>query len=467
MLDINPDIASEIYGFLSSIDMLNFRLAFKHISGDLIVNINTRELDLNEIEYMASKLLCYKLVSRHIRYKNIAKYRAEHAFRYLIRFTGTDCKSIRQSTELEPIFMYNPKYAYRYARYAIKKPWSEAESIIMTDQKYMYEYLYFFDKERVIESEHILTKQKYIYLYARNIAKERLLEHEHLLIDPEIVFMYARDVINGEFDENEHYLLSNPKLSFLYSRDIMKRAWVDAEDTILTDKNIAYYYVRDVIMGHWSRIGEILLNDSEYAYKYTKKILRTGWVEAEKAILCDVEFLFKYIIYVRSKRYNRVGLELNQVYVYWPEAEDVIATSAKYSYYHAMHNTEGIFEQGEDIIIQSPKFAYLYARDILQEAWPEAESVIYKNTFYKYRYLVDIIGLTNDEASKKINGEDANYDYEKFDINDYISIEKIDNEYDEFMDGDYKYDQDDYMYDDIHLDQTYSSGSCTMNVCNR
>lgn len=81
----------------------------------------------------------------------------------------------------------------------------------------------------------------------------------------------------------------------------------------------------------------------------------------------------------------------------FPEAEDIIATSAEFSYSYAKFVLSGRFEKGEKAISENVDYSMLYSKFVLDERFPMAEKLILKSK-YKDIYL----GMFNDTTRKTI-----------------------------------------------------------------
>ena len=70
----------------------------------------------------------------------------------------------------------------------------------------------------------------------------------------------------------------------------------------------------------------------------------------------------------------------------FPEGEDAIAKSAKYSMLYAKHLNVGRWEKGEPAIIKNPHYAVMYTVLVLKRRWEEAEPYIKSNDYEYDRY---------------------------------------------------------------------------------
>jgi len=74
-----------------------------------------------------------------------------------------------------------------------------------------------------------------------------------------------------------------------------------------------------------------------------------------------------------------------------PKAEEIIATSAKYSVMYARDVIGGRFELGEPAIAFQVDYTYLYARDVIGGRFELGEFTISKHAVYSFQYAMCVI----------------------------------------------------------------------------
>jgi hypothetical protein len=111
--------------------------------------------------------------------------------------------------DLEPYFIKDPQWAYRYALNIIKYRWLEAERYITKDPEWAYRYALNVIKGRWTRAERYIIKDPcYAYSYAKDIIKGRWLEAEQYIIkDSQWTYWYASNIIKGKLPENMHNMM--------------------------------------------------------------------------------------------------------------------------------------------------------------------------------------------------------------------------------------------------------------------
>ena len=104
-------------------------------------------------------------------------------------------KTKAQKQELEHLWATDAQYAYRYARYVIKKPWPPGEAAIATD--------------------------------------------------PEWAFVYAWNLIEKPWPPGEAVIATNPRFAYNYARYVIKKPWPPGEAAIATDPYYAKAYQKE------------------------------------------------------------------------------------------------------------------------------------------------------------------------------------------------------------------------------
>ena len=65
----------------------------------------------------------------------------------------------------------------------------------------------------------------------------------------------------------------------------------------------------------------------------------------------------------------------------WPEAESIILTSAKYSYWYALNVIHNRWPEAEPVIVTDAEYSYYYAFNLIKGRWSEAEPIIMNSSF--------------------------------------------------------------------------------------
>jgi len=80
---------------------------------------------------------------------------------------------------LKPTFAKDPFYAYKYAKYIMKKRWPEVEPVLRQDAESAYRYARYVMQHRWPEAEEIIKKHPAMaYRYTRDFLHKRWIEAE-------------------------------------------------------------------------------------------------------------------------------------------------------------------------------------------------------------------------------------------------------------------------------------------------
>ena len=97
----------------------------------------------------------------------------------------------------EDVLAKNSEYAYRYAQYILKKPWSKGEDVIAKDAEYAY--------------------------------------------------YYAHDVLKMPWPKGEATIAKDSQYAYYYALNVLKKPWPKGEDSIAKDTEYAYEYARNIL----------------------------------------------------------------------------------------------------------------------------------------------------------------------------------------------------------------------------
>ena len=149
---------------------------------------------------------------------------------------------------VEKEIIYNPRFAFGYAKRVIGDEWPEAEPYIMKDPELSFDYaIYFKDEGRWPEAEpYIMKDSSSSARYAMEVLGRRWIEAEpYIMKDPEWAFEYAV-YFGGRWPEAEPYIMKSPEWAYYYARLILKRRWPEAEPYIMKDPKWAHEYIEHV-----------------------------------------------------------------------------------------------------------------------------------------------------------------------------------------------------------------------------
>jgi hypothetical protein len=88
--------------------------------------------------------------------------------------------------------------------------------------------------------EHIIKKlPRYAYRYAQFAMHERWFEAEpYIMKPPDYAYYYAKNVIKGRWSEAEPIIMANPHWAYNYAIDVIKERWLEAEEDIKKEPSL-------------------------------------------------------------------------------------------------------------------------------------------------------------------------------------------------------------------------------------
>jgi hypothetical protein len=179
MARLCPDVTHEIYCYLFGQDIYNFRLAFRNIPEDPLVDINRRyiENDHRLLEYLAARHICYKVMSRNIRLRCVSKYKPEHAFEYV------KMNSVHyEYPDILKMIATSPKYSFKLSQLIwMGGKFALGEPAIATSAKYSYNYAMYTNAAFPAGENAMATSSKYAFLYANNVTLKPFPEAEKVI----------------------------------------------------------------------------------------------------------------------------------------------------------------------------------------------------------------------------------------------------------------------------------------------
>jgi len=259
-------------------------------------------------------------------------------------------------------YINDPEHIMTYASQVIRGRWHEKEPELLKNLNTSFNYcwLYSWSGEKWTEFEdHLIKlpsspeKDDLIVRYAG--AFGRWYDAEKLITNPSSIFFYAQDVIGGRWKEKESVIAKDPRHAVLYAQEVIKGPFPEAEKEIL--ESPWYYEYFTFATGASRSLASQLASQfpSDMTVGEVLKIIDNGRnADFEKKLLSSTHNQSKAVWYAVNVLKGR-----------WPEMEEKIK--------------------------KSPKWSVAYARDVLKGRWEEAEKYISKKDNYLAQYGIEVI----------------------------------------------------------------------------
>ena len=124
------------------------------------------------------------------------------------------------------------------------------------------------------------------------------------------------------------------------------------------------------------KMTDLWLKDPETAVRYATKVMEKRWPEAEPIIAKSAKYAYEYANFFPGR---------------FLEGEPAIATVPTFAYSYARHKIGGRWPEGEAAIATDPDEALNYADKIIKGPWPPGEAAIARDPLIAFYYAEDII----------------------------------------------------------------------------
>jgi hypothetical protein len=244
----------------------------------------------------------------------------------------------------------------------------------------------------------VAKSPRYAYYYAKYVLKGPFsLGEPAIAKDPVYAYDYARDVLRGPFPLGEPAITKKPFYAYRYAIDVLKGPFPLGEPEIAKNPHIAYYYASYALNGPFSLGEPAIAKNDFWKQRYQEYVLRgIPWTGLDqkvdesldlKNLVSDPKKLKTYDTHISAEEaYNRLKKGDKD-----PILVKIVAKSTKYTFLYAKNILQGPFPLGEPAIAKDPDRAYYYAKWVLKGPFTLGEPAIAADNWYSFHYAKDVL----------------------------------------------------------------------------